>query len=243
MPPAKPSPTMLSALATLFPRNETFISTGLRMGKTFAVHQLTDHRSIRFNPAIFPIVHQEEIPMKATAIQRLRITMNNALAMSKAKNDQHTRLIEILQTRNAVLTDDNTKLDAAGKRVAAQIEDRDNQIKALRQDIETFKLEALQITTELAEMRGYIARTLEDDAVREAGATMKPEPAPPCDISNRNGPDVYVPQLRRTGPSAMHPLVISGVDMAGNEDRANWYRSGQIRSSGNAQAVRHWLNR
>lgn len=69
------------------------------------------------------------------------------------------------------------------------------------QSIAAFKAEVLALTVANAEMRGYIGRTLEDDAVREV-----PDPVTaPMDsvVTTQHAPRFTTAQPLRTGPAAL----------------------------------------
>lgn len=162
----------------------------------------------------------------------------NELAAARAHVEQVNRHCAVVQA-------DNAKLDAAGKRVAALIEDRDNTIKAQANHIATFKAEVLALTVANAEMRGYIGRTLEDDRVREVGPTV--EQPPQVHMQNVTPmPAVDV----RTGPAAMNPPIIVGIDMSSDRPSARnpmglsrQERDYDLARAAQWQAAREWFNR
>jgi predicted nuclease with TOPRIM domain len=85
--------------------------------------------------------------------------------------------------------------------------------------IRLFKEERLDLDNQNAELRGYLARVLEDDRVREA-KDLPPEPSPITHNMMEEARDVlrradlfksgaYIPM--RMGPNSMHDASASGI--------------------------------
>ncbi len=102
------------------------------------------------------------------------------------------------------------------------------------EDIAAFKAEVLALTTQVAEMRGYLTRTLEDDAVREIGATIETPP----NIVPEQVQYQMPPQRVRSGPCAA-PTIIGYGDLGNLSDHAS-YRNAQREQN---RQLRSWLDR
>lgn len=105
--------------------------------------------------------------------------------------------------------------------------------------VREFKQDVLRLTTENAELRGYLTRTLEDDAVREIGPVA--EPAGMTDQDRNTKHDIIERQYRdaqparsvRQGPLAQ-PL---------NQEVDEAFRSMSYGASVAKPAPKHWMDR
>jgi cell division protein FtsB len=116
--------------------------------------------------------------------------------------------------------------------------------------INDFKQEVLQLHLQAAEMRGYIARVLEDDHVREIGGAKLAEPTlTPAErdhhISTLGRDDMArraPPRPVRQGPDAMRPNLIV-VSNAGCDDFRSLSHAQNWSSAPQVAAKKHWTQR
>lgn len=198
------------------------------------------------------ILNQKDPTMRLTKIGKARAAKANAIAIAKAKDDQHARLVAQLQGMVAQVEATNTrlrtqygeleKMDAEHR---AQVVTATAQLANRDQSIAAFKQEVLALTTENATLRGYMARVLEDDTVREVGGA-KPADTVLCEEDRSHmqqalHQDNYArrqpPRSVRTGPCP--PMIIAGCDMAGDWNPSQWDRA--MRKA--PAEPKHWLQR
>jgi len=121
----------------------------------------------------------------------------NEIAKANAHATQVMRLNDTLTAQKVELIGQNSALHDTIM-VHAKARDRDER------SIAAFKQETLALTIQAAELRGYIARVLEDDAASDAKDA--PVPQQDCVVETRFMPRA-VNDHQRTGPGAMHPPI------------------------------------
>lgn len=163
------------------------------------------------------------------------------------------QLAEVMQARRgleaqlvkAEETIANLRDDA--KERAAELSRANTLIEEQAETIGTFKEEVFQLHMQNAELRGYIARVLEDDTVREVGgAKQDPDAMPDHDrhelqtlLARDHQARRRPPRSVRGGPSAMQaPMIYGGdgsicVDVTGH---AGWMREPP-------KPPKHWTRR
>lgn len=117
--------------------------------------------------------------------------------MSKAQE----KLLQEYTDANRLYASQNAQLSDRANQLAVQLNFANGLVNQCRKDVDQFKAEAAQAAVTIAEMKGYIARTLEDDRVREQ---PKIEAAPDSTTTVRH-------ERQYSDPLRYGPLCYQGV--------------------------------